>query len=94
LNLQTQCYTTKKHAWDKLLPITGDLEKDFQAVLNLLNEHAVASHKYSIKTRDVATGIIRRDHQKVIMNQSVGVTFAEYIETGEIFLINAWVVTR
>jgi hypothetical protein len=84
----------KKHAWDKLLPITGDLEKDFQAVLNLLNEHAVASHLHLKDTQEFTKGILRREYVKVINDKPVKIMLIEYTETGKLFLMNGWVITR
>jgi hypothetical protein len=69
-------------------------KEDFKAVLILLEKRGIASHQYSKKTLRVAEGVIRREHEKIILNQNVKVIFNEYTNTGEIYLNDAWVVTK
>lgn len=83
-----------KHAWNKVIKVTGNVEEDFKAVLILLEEQGILSHQYSKKTLQVADGVIRREHEKIILNKNVKVIFNEYSNTGEIFLNDAWVVTK
>ena len=84
----------KKHAWDKVVNLTGNVEEDFKTVLILLEEQGVTSHQYSTKTINVADGVLRREHEKIILNQNVKIIFNEYVHTGEVFLNDAWVVTE
>lgn len=43
----------EKHAWDKLLTLTGNIEEDFQKVIVLLEEHDITNPLF-IKTTPVA----------------------------------------
>ena len=83
-----------KHAWDKVIKLSGNVEEDFKTVLILLEEQDITSHQYSKQIFQVADGVVRREHQKTFLNQKIVVIFNEYTHTGEIFLNNAWVVTK
>jgi tetratricopeptide (TPR) repeat protein len=82
----------KKHAWNKLIKLTGNIEIDFKNVILLLEEQGISSHQYTKKTLNVVQGVVRREHEKIILNQHVKVVFVEYTATGEMFLNDAWVV--
>lgn len=84
----------KKHGWDRIITLTGKVEDDFRNVVRLLENEGVISSQYSKQTIDIAKGIVRREHQKTINNYNIRVVFNEYPETGEIFLNDAWVVTK
>jgi len=83
-----------KHAWDKLIKLTGNIENDFKQVVALLEEHKIYSIEYSIGEVQLSNGIIRKDHVKTILNQKIKVIFNEYTETGEFFLKDGWVITK
>lgn len=84
----------KKHAWEKLIILTGNVEEDFRKVKAFLEEQNLTSYQYSKKTIRISEGITRREHEKIILNEKVKVVFNEYTNTGEIFLNDAWVVTK
>lgn len=87
----------KKHAWDKLVKITGNIDEDFNKVIKLLEESKITNQppiqpprffpeKHKIKTH------IRSDYKTQINGKQVYAVFETSIETGESFLLNAWVV--
>ncbi len=88
----------KKHAWDKLIKLTGNIEEDFKKVLNFLEEKKIIDTANIIgKPRKFPLDnprIIRVDYKKIINGQEVRTILETYLESGEIFLNDAWVVTE
>lgn len=85
----------KKHAWDKVVKLSGNIEEDFKKVILLLEENSILSEECFLRARTFAEGkIIRSDYQKIINGHKVEVTFETYVETNQIFLQDAWVVTK
>lgn len=88
----------EKHAWDKLVKITGNIEEDFNQVIKLLEESKIIQQKPKSKPVLYPKGsnpkIIRSDYQIEINGHQVQAVFSTNIETGESFLYNAWVVTE
>jgi hypothetical protein len=85
----------KKHAWDKLIKLTGMVEEDFRAVVLLLEDNCILSEKFVLASENFAQGkIIRTDYKKMINGLEVRATFERYVETNQIFLKDAWVSTK
>ena len=76
----------KKHAWGKVVGLIGDIEKDFDLVIELLGQHNITNKKF-----------IRGKPFLFPANLSkfeVEAEFETYLETGETYLQDAWVVTK
>lgn len=87
-----------KHAWDKLIKLTGNVSEDFKKVLTFLEEHNIYD-KSCLKNPITAfpkdsPRIIRSKYEKIIDNHIIEAVFETYLETGEIYLQNAWIVTK
>jgi len=84
----------KKHAWDKVLTLTGNHEKDFKKVLEFLEKHNV---KKASKLVDEApfikgsTKVLRQDYEMTINNNVIRATFEKNKDTAETLLKNAWI---
>lgn len=84
-----------KHAWNKIIELTGDIEKDFKSVLILLEKNGIFAEQYFLKSQKYHQGkIIRRDYRKMINSFEVEVVFETYVETNQTFLKDAWVITK
>lgn len=81
----------KKHAWDKIINLSGNVEEDFKKVLILLEEEQINSFKYFKDSEEVANKIIRLEYEKNIFNKKVKAIFSKYPDKEQIFLYNAWV---
>ena len=69
----------KKHAWEKVISISGNVEEDFRKVSLLLEENAILlSDQYLKNTRLVADGILRKKYEIIISNQTVKAVFNDY----------------
>lgn len=84
----------KKHDWEKIIKITGNLETDFKKVVKLLEENKVFLEKYREKIIEYNKNFLRYDHKKRINGFEVQVIFNKNLETGEMFLNDAWVITK
>jgi tetratricopeptide (TPR) repeat protein len=82
-----------KHAWDKLIKLTGNIEEDCKNVVKLLEDHQIFLEKYRVKSRNIEN-FIRYDHKMQINGYEVNAIFNHNIETGQIFLNDAWVITK
>lgn len=88
----------KKHAWDRVVKITGNAEEDFIKVVAYLEEHQVVSPKnikttntYLTKNKSMTVeGIV---YDAKIGNERIRVIVEKY-ESGESYLKDAWVVTK
>lgn len=91
-NFNTQIHIMQsKHAWDKLIKISGNVEEDCKNVIRLLEENKIYLKKYN---RDLFKfeKHHRYDNKMKINDFEVKAIFNENIETGELFLNDAWVV--
>lgn len=84
----------RKHCWEKVIELSGDVKVDFKNVLKLLEKEEIISHQYLNNSTQVAEGIIRKVYEKTILNQRVRAIVIEYGGSKEVFLNDAWVVTR
>ncbi|MGL4348413.1 MAG: hypothetical protein ACRCSV_03020 [Chlamydiales bacterium] len=89
----------EKHAWNKLVKITGNIDEDFNRVIKLLEESKITNQlpirkpKIFPKDSKIKTHI-RSEYETQINGLNVQAVFETSIETGESFLYNAWVVTE
>ncbi len=85
-----------KHAWDKLIQLTGDIEADCSKLVKFLEGNEIHLKKYRLEPIDgeIYKNFIRYDHQATIQGFEVVAIFNESIETGEIFLNDAWVIAK
>lgn len=86
-----------KHAWDKLVQLTGNVEEDCKKVISLLEDNKIidpANIKRNPRKfpRDNPQ-IVRTDYQKKINGQEVYAVCETHLESGETFLKDAWIVT-
>ena len=97
-NYNAKCHIMQqKHAWDKVLALTGNIEEDFQRVVAFLEEHEIAKDvcaKKSFLFPKDSPKIRKAKHVKIVNNCEIEAEFETYLETGEIFLQDAWVVAR
>jgi tetratricopeptide (TPR) repeat protein len=82
-----------KHAWDKLVKISGNIEEDCKKVVKLLEDNKISMEKYR-KNTTIRPEFTRYDHQMQINGFEVKAVFNKNPETGEIFLNDAWIVTK
>lgn len=85
-----------KHLWDKLIKLTGNVEEDCEKVIRLLEDNQIFLKKYRLDPIDgqIYQNFVRYDHQMTINGYEIVAIFNEYLETGEIFLNDAWVITK
>ena len=84
----------KKNSWDKLILLTGDVNKDFNSVISLLETSKNTNwHNWKLmpKTDPI---IIRSDYITEINGHKVRASLVTYPETKETFLQNAWVISE
>lgn len=82
-----------KHAWDKLIKLSGNIEEDCGKVVELLEKNKIFLEKYR-KTTITRPDFIQYDHMLRIKDHEIVAVFYKNPETGEVFLSNAWVVTK
>lgn len=83
-----------EHAWDKLIKLTGDVEEDCKNVIKLLEENQIFLEKYRVKPIESFGKFIRYNHQMKINGYQVKAAFNVNLENGEMFLNDAWVITK
>jgi gamma-glutamyl-gamma-aminobutyrate hydrolase PuuD len=89
----------QKHAWDKLTVLSGNVECDFKNIISILEEHQIADKQFLKESvffpeESSIKKIIRSDHVAQINQQHVQAVFETYIETGETYLKDAWVISK
>jgi tetratricopeptide (TPR) repeat protein len=87
-----------KHAWDKVLKLSGNAEADFKKLLVLLEDSNILDAS-CLKGKPQlfpkqAPKISKSEYEKIINNCKVHVELETYLETGEFFLQDAWVITK
>ena len=84
-----------KHAWDKVLKLSGNVEEDFKKVALLLEENGILSEKYLLESEKFSHGkIIRTDYKVMINGHEIRAIFETYVENNQTFLKDAWVITK
>lgn len=89
----------KKHAWDKLVKISGSPQEDFIAVKKILEEHKILDVKNLVResivpAKNPTSPLRLLEYEKTIGSEIVEAFFVKNIETGEVYLTNAWVKTK
>ncbi|CCB90795.1 putative uncharacterized protein [Waddlia chondrophila 2032/99] len=85
----------KKHAWDKLVKLSGNKAEDFAKVSSLLEESGILSEKNILRTREFYNGkIIRSDYKIIINNFEVQAVFETQVGNELFFLKDAWVAIK
>lgn len=89
----------QKHAWNKVLELSGNTQEDFQKVLAFLEERDILNPKYlrnTIELPENATvkNIYVLTHRTTFEGYKIEVIFEKYLDTGEVFLKNGWIVTE
>lgn len=98
-NKNTQIHIMQpKHAWNKLIELTGDVEENFKKITIILEENKIVD-PVNIKRKPRKfprdnPEIIRIDYQKTIKGHDVYAVFETHLESGETFLKDAWIVTN
>lgn len=98
-NSNTKCHIMqKKHAWDKIFNLTGDIEIDIKKLIIILEEHGINAPSNLIGKPElfpIASPKIKKSiFEKKINNHIIHAEFETYLETGVTFLQDAWVVTK
>ena len=87
-----------KHAWDKFIKLTGNVEEDIKNVIAFLEKSDITDRAYLIgKPRllpEINPKIIQAIHEKKIGLYTVHVEFSTNIETGISSINNGWVITK
>lgn len=82
----------KKHAWDKLIKLSGNVEQDFKKVIEVLQENKITDENFFLRNRSTREPhIVRKQYKKTINNHEVEAVFEYYVDTEELFLMNGWV---
>ena len=88
----------KKHAWERVVKLTGDTKEDFAQVVRFLEENKILKGKQkNIGQFPLGTSNpkINRNRYKIeVKGQIIEADFVEYLETQEFYLNDAWVKTR
>jgi RHS repeat-associated protein len=86
--------TQSKHAWDKVIEMSGNPEQDCKRVIKLLEDNRIFSKKYRLDPVEEFGEYVRYNHQMNIQGYEVKAIFNENVKTGQIFLNDAWVITK
>lgn len=88
----------KKHAWDKLIILTENIEENFAKVIAFIEKNNIIDKRFLKGTIELfpktAPKVSKATYEKIINDFTVHVELNTYLETGEIFLNDAWVVTK
>lgn len=86
-----------KQAWDKLVKLTGNVEEDFKRIVTFLEEIHItdkANLKEVVKYgNNSSINVTLSEYRKTVTGFELQVFFENYLDTGESFLKNAWVIT-
>lgn len=83
-----------KHAWDKIIKVSGNFENDLKNVIKILEDNQIFLEKFRLKKAEEFDKYIRYTHQTKINGHEVKAIFNKNLETGEMFLNDAWVITK
>ena len=81
------------HAWERLVNLTGNEEKDFKAVVKFLEENGIFSKEYELETRVVNSTRIKI-YRKKIGSETVRLEFIKNPSSDVFLLNNGWVETK
>ncbi len=87
-----------KHAWNKVITLSGNIEQDFAKVVSLIEENNIID-KCFLKDKPQLfpknfPKVSKAEYEKLINGYKIHVEIVTYLETGETFLNDAWVVTK
>lgn len=88
-----------KHDWKSVVERSGNNKEDCKKIIKFLEENDIVNQKYLKNTvalpRDAPVQNIHLlEYKATIDGKEIQVFFEKYLDTGEIFLKNGWVVTR
>ena len=75
------------------MDISGDLNEDYKKLMKLLEDNQILLEKYRVDSK-VYKKTIRYEHQMKINEHEVKAIFNKNPETNELFLNDAWVITK
>ncbi len=81
------------HAWERLVNLTGNEEKDFKAVVKFLEENGIFSKEFELETRVVNSTRIKI-YRKKIGSETVRLEFIKNPSSDVFLLNNGWVETK
>ena len=88
----------KKHAWDRVVQITGNTENDFKNVLQFLETNKILEGKRNhigrFPFKSSNPKIDRFLFEMSVNGEIVQAEFIEYISTKEFYLNDTWIKTR
>lgn len=89
----------KKHAWERVIPLSGDIEQDFAKVITLLEESNIADKAFLKKPPELFPvkapyEISKTVYEKIINDYTIHIELETYLETEIVFLKDAWVITK
>lgn len=94
-NSNTQIHIIQpKHNWNELVKISGNLEEDCKNVIKLLEDNQIFLEKYRLKSTETFEKFVRYNHEMTINGHEVKAIFNKNLETGEMFLNDAWVIIK
>lgn len=94
-NSNTQIHIIQpKHNWNKLIKVSGNVEEDCKTVIKLLEDNQIFLEKYRLKSTETFEKLIRYNHEMTINGHKVKAIFNKNLETGEMFLNDAWVIIK
>lgn len=93
-NSNTQAHIVQpRHTWDKLIKMSGNVEEDCKKVITLLEDNQIFLEKYRVDVKTFEKAV-RYEHEMKINGHGVKAIFNKNLETGDLFLNDAWVITK
>lgn len=87
----------KKHAWDSVIPVSGNIEVDFARVTKYLEDNNIYDVKFLVGEPrlfpEAMPKISKVVHEKKVNTLKIHVEFETHLETGVTYLQDAWIVT-
>lgn len=81
----------KKHRWDKVVELSGNVEEDIKKVLVFLEENNIRSDMYLGEINKLNPNLLLKPYERICGDHKIIAQFAEHLDRGEIFLNNAWI---
>ena len=83
----------KHHHWEKIIDLTGEVKEDFRRIVKMLADNHI-TNKINIH-ETVRHGQVAITEYRININgHKIAAFFENYLDTGEAFLKNAYVITR
>jgi tetratricopeptide (TPR) repeat protein len=97
-NYNAKCHIMQeKHAWKKVVALTGNVEKDFDLVVDFLEQNKITKARIVEDPLFFPTAcpeIKKVKYEKTLESCKIHAEFEVYLKTGEAFLQDAWIVTK